>query len=169
MQTSPNWPSDVYTHCQRLSCSRSLSHSPPAPAGPAGGWWHQRQSPGERMGIVSWVQAWSHCVPTETQPRGWRSRRIGQMGGAEGCFCVTGKMEMGPHRENEAAAGKTRKEMSGFFFFAKFINDRVSLISSENFWQKNLLLFSSCKTIKYVSKTVSEGAMTLGTVVLSCT
>lgn len=33
------------------------------------------------------------------------------MGGAEGCFCVTGKMEMGPHRENEAAAGRMRKDM----------------------------------------------------------
>lgn len=61
--------------------------------------------PGERTEIVSWLQTWSHHVPTETQPREWRRTQIGQMGDGGVCFCVMG---LGSHHENEAAANKEK-------------------------------------------------------------
>lgn len=57
------------------------------------------------------------------------------MGGAEGCFCVTGKMEMGLHHRNEAAAGKTGNVKCSFIVQNKYTTGWYS----EDSGQKNPL------------------------------
>lgn len=83
---SPRWPFDIPTHCLSLPCSPSPSHKSPAPTGLD--WWPQCRASWERAGIVSWLLASSHPVPTEMHPREWRRSQIGQMDCGWVCSCA---------------------------------------------------------------------------------
>lgn len=54
--------------------------------------------------MVSWLLAWSHPVPTETQPREWRRSLIGRMDDGGVCSCVVEEMKLWPHQRTGAAA-----------------------------------------------------------------
>lgn len=76
----------MQTHCLSPSCGPAPSHSPLSASGLDRR--HRYTASGERTQYVSGLPAWSRPVPTETQPREWRSTLIGLTGGGGVCSCV---------------------------------------------------------------------------------